>query len=91
MVINNVVKDLDVNYLAIDNVKGGIQAVEYLAGLGHKRIATITGNLQTQSGSDRFEGFQKGVLELRDVVFFMVMIGFSLFTTSVIIRSHRAG
>lgn len=38
-----------------------------------------------------FEGFQKGVLELRDVVFFLVMIGFSLFTTSVIIRSHRAG
>ena len=38
-----------------------------------------------------FEGFQKGVLELRDVVFFLVMIGFSLFATSVIIRSHRAG
>jgi ABC-2 type transport system permease protein len=38
-----------------------------------------------------FEGFQKGVLDLRDVVFFLSVIGFSLFTTSVILRTHRAG
>ena len=38
-----------------------------------------------------FEGFQRGVVDSRDVVFFLAMIGFSLFTTSVIIRNHRAG
>lgn len=38
-----------------------------------------------------FEGFQKGVLDSRDVLFFLSMIGFSLFTTSVILRTHRAG
>ena len=38
-----------------------------------------------------FEGFQKGVLDSRDVIFFLSIIGFSLFTTSVILRSHRAG
>lgn len=38
-----------------------------------------------------FEGFQRGVLDTRDIVFFLVLIVFSLFTTSVIIRSHRAG
>jgi ABC-2 type transport system permease protein len=38
-----------------------------------------------------FEGFQRGVLDTRDVVFFLVLMVFSLFTTSVIIRSHRAG
>jgi len=38
-----------------------------------------------------FEGFQKGSLDLRDIVFFAAIIGFSLFTTSIIIRSHRAG
>jgi DNA-binding LacI/PurR family transcriptional regulator len=59
MVINNIVKDLDVSYIAIDNVKGGAIATDYLINLGHKRIATITGNLQTQSGADRFEGYQK--------------------------------
>jgi ABC-2 type transport system permease protein len=38
-----------------------------------------------------FEGFQKGVLDSRDIIFFLSMIGFSLFTTSVILRTHRAG
>ena len=38
-----------------------------------------------------FEGFQRGVLDSRDVIFFLSLIGFSLFTTSVIIRGHRAG
>ena len=38
-----------------------------------------------------FEGFQRGVLDLRDVVFFVSIIGFALFTTGVVIRGHRAG
>lgn len=38
-----------------------------------------------------FEGFQRGVIDSRDLVFFLAVIFFSLFTTSVIIRSHRAG
>jgi ABC-2 type transport system permease protein len=38
-----------------------------------------------------FEGFQKGVLDSRDVIFFLSIIVFSLFTTSVILRGHRAG
>jgi DNA-binding LacI/PurR family transcriptional regulator len=32
-----------------------------LINLGHKRIATITGNMQTQAGIDRYEGFQKAL------------------------------
>ncbi len=38
-----------------------------------------------------FEAFQHGVMDSRDVVFFLLVIGFSLFTTGVIIRGHRAG
>jgi ABC-2 type transport system permease protein len=38
-----------------------------------------------------FFGFQKGVLDSRDIVFFLSIIVFSLFTTSVILRGHRAG
>jgi ABC-2 type transport system permease protein len=38
-----------------------------------------------------FDGFQRGVIGTRDVIFFLAMIGFSLFTTSVIIRAHRVG
>jgi ABC-2 type transport system permease protein len=38
-----------------------------------------------------FEGFQKGILDSRDIIFFLSIIVFSLFTTSVILRGHRAG
>lgn len=61
MVINNIVNDLDVNYVAVDNVAGGFMATDYLIGLGHKKIATITGNLQTQAGMQRLEGFKKAL------------------------------
>src|SRR3954469_8462654 len=37
-----------------------------------------------------FDGFQKSVLDSRDVLFFLSIIGFSLFTTGVIIRGNRA-
>jgi ABC-2 type transport system permease protein len=38
-----------------------------------------------------FESIQKGVIDSRDVLFFLSVIVFCLFTTSVIIRAHRAG
>jgi ABC-2 type transport system permease protein len=38
-----------------------------------------------------FESFQRGVIDSRDLFYFLSVIVFSLFTTGVIIRSHRAG
>jgi ABC-2 type transport system permease protein len=38
-----------------------------------------------------FDSFQKGVLDSRDLLFFLSVIIFSLFSTSVILRGHRAG
>ena len=38
-----------------------------------------------------FESLQKGVLDSRDILYFVSVMGFSLFTTSVIVRTHRAG
>ncbi len=38
-----------------------------------------------------FESIQKGVLDSRDILYFLSVIAFSLFTTSAIIRAHRAG
>ncbi len=64
MVINNIVEeDPSINYIGIDNVAGGSIVANYLLGLGHRRIATITGNLQTQSGRHRLEGFRAAALE----------------------------
>ncbi len=59
MVINNIVDDLEVNYIGIDNFTGGNMATDYLVSLGHHRIATVTGNLQTQAGKHRFEGYKQ--------------------------------
>jgi ABC-2 type transport system permease protein len=38
-----------------------------------------------------FDAFQRGILDLRDVLFFASVIGFALFVTGVIIRGLRAG
>jgi len=38
-----------------------------------------------------YDGFQRGVIDTRDVFFFLSVIGFALFATGVIIRGHRAG
>ena len=38
-----------------------------------------------------FESLQNGVIDLRDILFFISVMVFCLFTTSVIIRAHRAG
>ena len=38
-----------------------------------------------------FESIQKGVLDSRDILYFVSVMVFSLFTTGVIIRAHRAG
>ncbi len=38
-----------------------------------------------------FDGFQRGVIDARDLVFFLSVIGFALFATGVILRGHRAG
>ncbi len=38
-----------------------------------------------------YDGFQRGVIDARDLVFFLSVIGFALFATGVVIRGHRAG
>jgi ABC-2 type transport system permease protein len=38
-----------------------------------------------------FLAFQKGVIDSRDIIFFLSVIGFSLFATGVIVRNLRAG
>ena len=38
-----------------------------------------------------FDGFQRGVIDSRDFIYFFSVIGFALFSTSVVIRGYRAG
>ena len=38
-----------------------------------------------------YDGFQRGVIDFRDLLYFVSVLAFALFATSVIIRNHRAG
>ena len=38
-----------------------------------------------------YDGFQRGVIESRDLLYFLSVMAFSLFATGVVIRGHRAG
>jgi LacI family transcriptional regulator len=58
VVINNYIEEPNINCIAIDNLKGAKEAVEYLINLGHKRIAHITGDLVTQAAQQRLEGYK---------------------------------
>jgi ABC-2 type transport system permease protein len=51
---------------------------------------TLVNAIASLSVVTHFENFQRGVVDLRDLVFFFSVIGFSLFFTGVIIRHHRA-
>lgn len=46
-----------INFVTVDNVSGAYQAVEHLIRLGYRRIATITGPLNTTVGLDRRQGY----------------------------------
>jgi DNA-binding LacI/PurR family transcriptional regulator len=65
VVLNHYVEDLPVNCVAIDNRMGAERVVDYFMKLGHKEIATITGDLKTQAGLDRLDGFVSGMKERR--------------------------
>jgi LacI family transcriptional regulator len=50
-----------ISYVDVDNVNGARMAVDHLIEQGRRRIATITGPLQTSVGLDRLEGYQKAL------------------------------
>lgn len=63
VVINNLVEDLKVSCIAVDNLKGSKDAVNYLISLGHKKIAHIAGDTITQSAALRLEGYKEALSE----------------------------
>lgn len=63
IIMNNLFDDNETNCIGIDNKAAAKEAVEYLIKLGHTRIATITGNLKTQSAIMRLEGYKEALAE----------------------------
>jgi LacI family transcriptional regulator len=48
-------------FVTSDNVGGAALAVRHLAELGHRRIATLTGRIDTLAGHDRLRGYREEV------------------------------
>ncbi len=63
IIMNNIFEDNETNYVGIDNRVAAVDAVQYLIDLGHKRIATITGNLKTQSAIMRLDGYKAALAQ----------------------------
>ena len=61
VIMNNLFDDNETNCIGIDNKVAAKEAVQYLIKLGHKKIATITGNIKTQSAMMRLEGYKEAL------------------------------
>ncbi len=66
VVAGRVMDPIEVNYVDIDNEAAAFNIVMHLLHLGYKRIASITGPLNTTAGMDRYHGYLKA-LQSRDI------------------------
>lgn len=53
------------NYIVVDDREATRTAVQYLLGLGHRRIAHISGPLYTETGLARLRGYREALLQGR--------------------------
>jgi len=54
---------LDLPYVTTDNRQGAFEAVTYLIGMGHRRIACIRGLPDSSSGNDREAGYREALTQ----------------------------
>lgn len=62
------------NYVVLDNFKGAKDITEYLLGLGHRKVAIITGPSYISTGLDRLNGYkaalkEKGIKPVQSYIF----------------------
>ena len=60
IVLNNVLSE-PINWVAVDNKQAAFDVTEHLIGLGHTQIATIAGDLSTQAGQMRLDGYKSAL------------------------------
>lgn len=61
LVLNNYFSE-NINCISIDNHKAAVEVIDYLVKLGHKDIATITGDLNTHAGRSRLNGYKEALV-----------------------------
>ncbi|QGP93237.1 Catabolite control protein A [Neomoorella glycerini] len=57
VLVDRMVKDMQIDCVLVDNVNGAYQAVEHLVTLGYRRIGLINGRLEVTTGEERYRGF----------------------------------
>ena len=60
LVLNNIL-DEPINYVDVDNRAAAYGVVEHLIKFGHSQIATIAGDVSTQSGLKRLDGYREAL------------------------------
>lgn len=63
--INKYLRWKTVDTVSVDNFEAVGQAVEHLAGLGHRRFGILNGGLMSVDGVERFEAFQAALQKAR--------------------------
>ena len=61
VLVNSRRDDLPLSYVDVDNQRGAALAVDHLVGLGHTRIAMITGGTKTTNAVHRRQGYLDGL------------------------------
>jgi len=61
VLIDRYYDQLDSSYVTIDNINGSLEAVNYLAKRGHRRIALVTNLTDQLQMMQRMEGYQQGL------------------------------
>lgn len=62
ILVDGFIKYNDFSGVFIDHVQGGFDATNALIEEGHKKIAIITGRMDTRPGRERFEGYKEALL-----------------------------
>ena len=60
IVLNNIINE-PINYIAVDNRSAAIGAIKQLMKFGHSQIATIAGDVSTQAGLKRLDGYREAL------------------------------
>ncbi len=58
-------RDRFIGCVGVDNVTAAFDATRYLLSLGHRRIAIIAGQLESQNSADRLEGYRRALRAAR--------------------------
>jgi LacI family transcriptional regulator len=61
--IDRPVPGVKTDSVLLDNVRGGRECVRHLIQLGHRRIAIITGRMETQIARERLQGYEEALRE----------------------------